>query len=104
MEVALAVSIPLDEVTFLPVGDTWASQLELRIAIVDADGQQAEMPVIPLSLTAEREPATGARGRWATTLQLRNKPHRAVVALYDPASGRILSTGLDIAPADRRRR
>ena len=104
MEVPLEVSIPLDQVTFLPVDDRWASELELRIAIVDESGQQAEMPVIPLQLTAPEEPRAGSRGTWGTTLQLRKKGHRAVVAVYDPASGRILSAGLEISSGGVRRR
>lgn len=104
MEVPLAVSIPLDQVTFLPIDDRWASELELRIAVVDESGQQAEMPIIPLQLTSPREPRAGSRGAWETTLQLRKKDHRAVVAVYDPASGRILSTGVEISPAGARRR
>ena len=104
MEVQLEVSIPLDQVTFLPLDEQWATELELRIGVVDENGQQADMPVIPLQLTAAEQPVAGSRGAWQTTLQLRKKRHRAVVAVYDPASGRILSTGVEILPVDGRRR
>ncbi|MDH3744905.1 MAG: VWA domain-containing protein [Acidobacteriota bacterium] len=103
MSVVLQVAIPMDRVTFLPVDGGLATQLELRIGVVDEDGQQAEMPVIPLGLTSPTEPSPGARGNYESTLILRRKRHRVVVAIYDPLSGRILSTGLEIQPPNDRR-
>ncbi len=104
MSTTLTVTIPLDQVTFLPVGDTLATQLELRVGVIDADGQQAEMPVIPLAVASDKEPSAGAVGSYETTLLLRRKPHRVVVAIYDPVSGRILSSGLEIFPPNQRRK
>lgn len=96
VDVPLTVVVPLDGITFLPSGDTFVSQLELRIAVIDEDGLRAEIPVIPIALQTPSAPEAGQLGRYETSLRLRNKGHQAVVALYDTASGKILSSSIDI--------
>ncbi len=98
MEVPISVLIPLERVTFLPAGETWASQLELRVAVRDDEGRRAEVPVVPIVLVSETSPSAGQVGRYETKLLLRREQHHAVVAVYDAASGRILSSSLTIAP------
>ncbi|MDX1503747.1 MAG: VWA domain-containing protein [Thermoanaerobaculia bacterium] len=98
MEVPIEVLIPLDQVTVVPVGEKWASQLELRIAVRDEEGRRAEIPVVPLELEASGPPEPGQYGRYQTKLRLRRMAHEAVVAVYDPASGSILSSGVEILP------
>ncbi len=101
MEIPIKVSIPLDQVTILPIGDRFATELELRVAVQDEDGQQAPIPVIPWRLAFAEMPPAGAVGTYEAKLLLRRKPHDAVVAVHDPASGRIFATGFGIAPVDR---
>jgi VWFA-related protein len=98
MEVPLRISFDLGEVTFLPQGEAYVAQLELRIAVLDSKGQQAPMPVIPISLRLPDLPEPGSRGNYDTRLLLRRLPHEAVAAIHDPASGKILTTGFAIAP------
>lgn len=97
MEVPLRVEIPLDRITFLPSGEGYASQLELRIAVQDERGRRAEIPIVPFALTAKAPPTQGTT-TFETSVLLRREPHKAVVAVYDSASGRILSAGLSITP------
>jgi VWFA-related protein len=89
--VPLVVGIPLDAVTLLPVGDRWVSSLELRVAVLDKQGRQAEIPVIPVELAFDSEPPPGKYAAYLTSLQIRPRKHDVVVAIYDPPSGRILS-------------
>ncbi|MEE8139097.1 MAG: hypothetical protein V3T81_09565, partial [Thermoanaerobaculia bacterium] len=98
MEVPLSVLVPLDQVTFLPIGGRQVTRLELRIAVKDAKGRRADIPVIPVVLQFDRTPAEGQFGRYETRLRLRRELHQAVVAIYDPASGRILSATTQIRP------
>ena len=98
MEVDLSVLIPLEQVTMLPVGERWGADLELRVAVQDGDGRRADIPVVPIGLVSAEQPTGGAVGRYETKLLLRRQPHDAVVAVYDAASGRILSTSVRIAP------
>ena len=96
VDVPLTVVVPLDGITFIPSGDVFVSQIELRIAVIDEDGLRAEIPVIPIALQTPAEPEPGQLGRYETSLRLRNKEHQAVVALYDSASGKILSSSVEI--------
>ncbi len=98
IDVPLSVLVPLSELTFLPAAGGFVSQLELRIAVIDEEGQRAEIPVIPLALEAPAAPQPGQVGRYETSLRLRGKDHRCVVAVYDAASGRILSSSFEIKP------
>lgn len=100
MEVPIKVAVPLSQVTVLPVADQFGAQLELRVAVQDDKGQQAPIPVIPLNMTFPTMPPEDALGTYETTLFLRNKDHEAVVAIHDPASGRIFTTGFDISSID----
>ncbi len=97
MEVPLRVEIPLDRITFLPSAEGYACQLELRIAVQDSQGRRTEIPVIPFALKAKSEPTKGTTV-FETSRLLRREAHDAVVAVYDSASGRILSAGLSIKP------
>jgi len=98
VETPLTVAIPVDAITVLPVGGRYVAELELRIAVLDEDGHRAEIPVIPLRLDGEQPPKSGSFIRYDTTVKLRKKKHEIVIALYDPASGRILSNRLEVNP------
>ena len=99
MELPIAVGIPADAVTFLPAGESgFVSQLELRVAVIDEAGRQADVPVIPLSLEVAEVPPAGTLMRYETSLKMRREDHRVVVAIYDAASGRILSGSAEVSP------
>ncbi len=97
IDVPLTVLVPLAEMTFLPGSEGYVTQLELRIAVIDEDGQRAEIPVIPITLQAPAAPKPGQIGRYETSLRLRSKDHQGVVAVYDAASGRIFSSSIEIS-------
>lgn len=101
MEVPLTVLIPLSEVTFIPDGEAWVARLELRVAVSDAEGRRAKIPIVPMMLRRGPEAADAETARFQTALRLRLLRHDAVVAVYDPLSGRILSTSVEIAPQQR---
>lgn len=99
MTLPFSVYFPLEAVTFLPgEGTHQVAQLELRVAVKDANGQRAEIPVIPMIIRVDGEPEEGMVGKFDTSLKLRRKPHEAVFAVYDSMSGRILSTNAEITP------
>ena len=98
-DVPLKVSVPLHEVTFLPVAKGFSTQLELRIAVLDSDGNRAEeIPVIPFGYEAPRAPKADeiAFVPFETKLRMRNKRHTLVVSVYDVASGKILTGRAEI--------
>ncbi len=99
MELPFSVYFPLESVTFLPGdGAQQVAQLELRVAVRDDSGERADIPVIPMIIRVDADLAPGMVGRFDTALKLRRKPHDAVFAVYDPVSGRILSTNAEITP------
>lgn len=98
VQVPLTVIVPVSELTFLPRGDQFLAELELRIAVQDENGHLAEIPVVPMTVALEESPREGELRRYDTTLKLRNKKHDVVVSLYDIASGKILSARLAVNP------
>ena len=98
MEVPLSVLFPLTEVTFLPEGNDLVTGLELRVNVRDEEGRRAEIPMVPMMLKIQDDPRPGAYGRFDTNLLLRRQSHEAAVGVYDPASGRIFSSIVQISP------
>ncbi len=98
MEVPVALAIPVDQVTFVPLDGKFAAELELRIAAVDSAGSRASVPVIPMTLSSPTQPQAGTAVRYETRLKLRRLPHHLVLAIFDPLSGRILIGEVDVAP------
>jgi hypothetical protein len=98
IEAQLSLAIPVSEITVLPVGDRWVSELELRVAALDADGNQADIPVLPLRLDAEEKPAADGYVRYDTSLTLRRIDQELVISIFDPATGRLLSNRLELKP------
>lgn len=98
MEIPMTVSLPMDEMTFLPTSTGMLAELELRLAVEDEAAQRADIPVIPLRVETNGPPAAGARWAYTVPLRLRRKEHRVLVAIYDMASGRIFTSEVRIAP------
>lgn len=98
MQVPLTLAIPVDAITFVPLGGKFASELELRIAAQDEKGNQADMPVIPLTLSADQQPQAGGYVRYETKVTLRKLGHHLMIAVFDPLSGKITTAQADVAP------
>ena len=98
MLVPVAVTIPLDEVTLLPVAGVWQNELEFRVTVMDKDGNRSETPVEKVRIAGNQEPRPGQYFTYQTTLELRRREHAFVIAVYDPLTGAILSSSGDIGP------
>lgn len=91
MLVPVTVQVPVGHFPALPFRDRFLARLELRFAVVDRNGQQAAMPVIPLELGGRTAPAPDAVVPYETTLTLRRRPHDLVVSVHDPLSRQTVS-------------
>lgn len=95
-EVPLKVFIPLHALTFLPVQGGYVSDVELRIAVLDEDGNTSEIPVVPLVFQGKNPPQPNSIKPWETILKMRTKRHDLVVSLYDKPSGKILAAKVEV--------
>lgn len=98
LEVPIRMLVPMAALTFLPHEGHYVAEAELRVAIQDAKGTTENSPVVPLTITLDEPPKEGEMRRWETTLTLRNEHHDLIVALYDKASGAILTSKLEVLP------
>lgn len=96
--VPLTILIPVNTLTFLPYENGFVADTELRVAVMDEAGNKNEMPVIPLRLQLDEMPKEGDSRRFETAVKIRDQKHSLVVALFDYASGKILSTRIEITP------
>lgn len=87
--VPVTLGLPAELMTMVPVNGKYSAQLELRFAASDSEGNGSDIPVLPITLTSDKPPAPGKMIKYKTTLTLRGKADRLVVAVYDPLSGRI---------------
>jgi VWFA-related protein len=98
MLVPIVLAIPVDSVTFVPLNGKYVAELELRVAAVDTGGNQASVPLIPVTLTVETQPKAGTAIHYETKLRLRKLPHQLTLAVFDPLSGKTLTAQADVLP------
>jgi hypothetical protein len=95
-DVPIKVMVPLGPLAFLPIAGGFAADTEMRVAVLDEDGNTSEIPVMSLLLKTPTMPIANSFTVWEHTLRMRNKKHQLVVSLYDKASGKILSAKIDV--------
>jgi VWFA-related protein len=102
VEVPVSLAIPLSSMTVVPIDGKYVSELELRIAAIDAKGNRADMPLVPIRLVADKPPSEspGQYVRYDTTLRLRKINQHLIFAIYDPVGGKLTTAEADVA-ADR---
>ncbi len=98
VRVPVVITIPADEIIFLPVGGELQADLEIRIAAMDERGHRSSIPVIPYRVAAKRTPMPGDVLRKETVLELRREKQQIVVAVYDRSGGNLFSTTLGYTP------
>ena len=84
--------------TFIPHPEGYVALTELRVAVLDENGNMAEVPVIELPMVLKELPKEGMLQRYETSVRLRKRRHDVIVSLYDTASGKILSAQLTVDP------
>jgi VWFA-related protein len=98
MSLPLEVGIPIGEITLVETGGSWVNQLEVRTVVMDELGSRSETTLEQVAIDGKRPPRPGDMFYYETDLRLRKKPHRLVVAVYDPLSGAILSSSAEVTP------
>ncbi len=100
IEVPVTIAIPLSSMTLVPYEGKYVAELELRVSVLDAKGNRAEVPVIPIRLTTDKEPPkeSGGHVRYETRLKLRKIGQHLLLAIFDPVSGKITTAEADVVP------
>lgn len=98
MQVPITLAIPVESITLVPFEGKYVSELELRVAVVDEDGNRSDVPVISLTVSTDKAPDPGGFVRYETKLNLRKKGHHLTVAIFDPLSGKITTAEADVEP------
>jgi hypothetical protein len=89
MMVPIEVLVPLDELTFVRQRDTDRARFEIRLAVIDESGSQADIPILPVELEGTYRP--GEVYRYTTTLRMRRRPHDMAVSVHDVYGARTLN-------------
>jgi VWFA-related protein len=107
LEIPVRLRIPLDQIAMLPVGDVYVAELEMRIGVLDENGNRNDMPVVPVVLEGSKAPEPGSHAIYETAIKMRSQDHDIVISIYDPlsdtvmaATGSIGPTGAVTAPAE----
>ncbi|HUP23262.1 MAG TPA: VWA domain-containing protein [Thermoanaerobaculia bacterium] len=89
MMVPIEVLVPLDELTFVRQRDTDHARFEIRLAVIDESGSQADIPILPVELEGTYRP--GEVYRYTTMLRMRRRPHDMAVSVHDVYGARTLN-------------
>jgi VWFA-related protein len=98
VKLPITLRIPANAVTLVPVGGEHRAELELRVAALDDKGRTSEIPVVPITVSTKELPRPDQYFTYQTSLELRKQRHQLVVAIYDRASGTLLSTTAEVTP------
>ncbi|MFP5286490.1 MAG: VWA domain-containing protein [Thermoanaerobaculia bacterium] len=98
IEVPVSLAIPVSSITLVPYEGKYVAELELRISVLDAKGNRADVPVIPIRMSTEKEPPKEGYVRYDTRLKLRKIGQHLLLAIFDPVSGKITTAEADVVP------
>ncbi|MCY3963749.1 MAG: VWA domain-containing protein [Acidobacteria bacterium] len=99
--VPMEVTIPLDDLTLLPIGGQWMNELEFRVTVINERGDRSEIPVRRIPILGPAAPLPGQTFTYDTGIVIRRREHRYVAAIYDPLSGAILSSSGEVGSSQR---
>jgi VWFA-related protein len=95
-EIPLTLALPVDAFTVVPMDGKYRAKLELRAAAADDQGNRSDVQVIPLELASDREPKPGGYVKYETKITVKGQPKHLVLATYDPLSGKIATSQVDV--------
>ena len=99
IQIPLEAGFVLDEVTLLPIAESsYRVEVQVRVTVMDQEGNRSETPVELVRIVGSELPEPGEMYWWHTTLLMRKRNHRVVVAVFDPLSGVMFSSSAEIFP------
>jgi VWFA-related protein len=97
VQIPVTLEIPMSAVTVIPVDGVYAAEVELRFAASDRQGNQSDLPVLPVRLSSSQPPGAAKVLRYQTSVIISGEAQHLVAAVYDRASGKIAAAEADIA-------
>jgi VWFA-related protein len=98
IEVQVKLALPVAAMTVVPLEGKFRTELELRAAALDEQGNRSDIPVVPIKLSFNESPAVGKYVPYNLRMKLRKARQHLVLALFDPIGGKILTAEADINP------
>ena len=95
-EIPITLGLPADVVILVQVGNKYAAHAELRFAASDKNGNDSELPVVPLDITSDHPARPGGFIKFETKLTLKGDANHLVAAVYDPISGKVATAEADL--------
>ena len=92
------VTIPVDDLTLLPIDGQWTNDVDFRISVVDKYGDRSKSLGTRIPIRYSEAPPPGETFVYETELPIRKGMHRFLAALYDPLTGEILARGGTVDP------
>lgn len=95
-EIPITLGLPTDVVTLVQVGNKYAAHAELRFAATDKNGNDSEIPVVPLDISSDHPPKPGGFVKFETKITLKGAANHLVATVYDPISGKVATAETDL--------
>ena len=96
VHVPVRLELPLDQISLLRGSNGYSADLELRVAATDDDGDEAPVALSTVRIQGNEAPTPNGTAAIETTLELRRKPHRLLISVFDPVSGNMLSKRVEL--------
>ena len=96
--VPMWVTIPIDDLTLLPIDGQWKNEVEFRISVVDRYGDRSRNLGSRIPIVYAEAPPPGKTFIYETELPIHKREHRFLAAVYDPLTGEILSHRSTVGP------
>ncbi len=95
-EIPITLGLPADVVTLIQVGNKYEAHAELRFAASDKNGNDSELPVVPLNIAADHPAKPGGFIKFETKVTLKGTANHLVATVYDPISGKLATAETDL--------
>jgi VWFA-related protein len=95
-EIPITLGLPADVVTLVQVGNKYAAHSELRFAASDDNGNDSELPILPININSDHPAKPGGFIKFETKITLKGKANHLVATVYDPVSGKLATAETDL--------
>jgi VWFA-related protein len=96
--VPVKIALPVTAMTVVPIAGVYQTELELRVAAIDENGDRSDVPMVPIKLSFPKPPEAGKYVPYSFPLKLRKIRQHIVIALFDPLGGKIQTAEVDVNP------